>query len=483
MNSGTSTGTDLPSYLEYLSAREGELIGISRPVVRDGEIAAVTKALEPCGAPAVLFDDVTDSPFPVLMGTFGTRQRLADAIGVPVASMLDHALEVVRADLPAVEPVTDAPVQAVVVQGTDVDLADLPFTVHSRDDAGPYITAGVVVARDPETGTVNTGMYRMMITGRDQLTVNAAPDHDLGRLFSRARAAGTTVPIAIVIGHHPAYLMASQLKNSADVDTHELAGALLRSPLRVVDGVSVDVPVPADAEIVLEGEVDPGALTPEGPFGEFSYYYGATSAPVCTVTAVTRKADPIFLDLHPTHPEHLCLWLFPGREARLLERIRLAVPDVRHVRIPFHSGGLSAFVSIRKHRDGDGKQAILAAFAADHFLKHVTVVDDDIDVFDDARVLWSTSVRVQATRDIVMFDGARGIKMDPSSQRSVRGSVVDHVTAKAGVDATRTIDPVFPEAADLPPRGFEDIDVLAYVDDASRAHVVSVFTHNGLTRE
>jgi 2,5-furandicarboxylate decarboxylase 1 len=326
-------------------------------------------------------------------------------------------------------------------------------------------------------------MYRMMLTSSNQLTVNAAPDHDLGRIIARARAAGTTVPIAIVIGHHPAYLMSSQLKNPITVDAHELAGALLGTPLRVADGVTVDVPVPADAEIVLEGVIDPGAMQAEGPFGEFSYYYGATTAPVCTVTAVTRKHRPIFQDLHPTHPEHLCLWLFPGREARLLERVRMSVPGVHTVRIPFHSGGLSASISICKRHEGDGKQALLAAFAADHFLKHVVVVDEDIDIFDDARVLWATSVRVQADRDLLTFDGARGIKMDPSSARSVRGSVVDHTTAKCGVDATKRLDPVFPTAADLPPRGFEQIDVLAYLDGSNHAYVSRAIAHTETTRE
>lgn len=479
----SSTGTDLPGYLKHLATQAGQLVTVDRSVEPGGEVSAVTKALEPYGAPAVLFTDVAGSPHPVLMGTFGTRSRLADAIGVELDRMLDHALEVVAGPLPAAEQVIDAPVQQVVLQGDDVDLDALPFAVHSRDDAGRYVTAGVTVVRDPETGVVNTGMYRMMLTGRNQLTVNAAPDHDLGRIIAKARAAGTTVPIAIVIGHHPAYLISSQLKNPITVDAHELAGALLGSGLRVTDGVTVDVPVPADAEIVLEGVIDPGAMQDEGPFGEFSYYYGATTAPLCTVTAVTRKEEPIFQDLHPTHPEHLCLWLFPGREARLLERVRLSVPAVHTVRIPFHSGGLAAYVSIRKHREGDGKQALLAAFAADHFLKHVVVVDEDIDVFDDARVLWATSVRVQTDRDLLTFDGARGIKMDPSSARSVRGSVVDHVTAKCGVDATRTLDPPFPEAADLPPRGFEQIDVLSYLEGADHEHVSGAITHTEITRE
>ncbi|WP_156887588.1 UbiD family decarboxylase [Propionicicella superfundia] len=465
-----STGHDLPSYLAYLGTHDGELVVIDRPVGLGPEIAAVTKALEPLGAPAVLFRAVSGSPFPVLMGTFGSRRRLAQSVGVGVDALLDHVLALPRGPLGDVEQVVGAPVQHVVRTGDDVDLDALPFAVHSRDDAGRYITSGVVIARDPATGAINTGMYRMMITDRRHVTVNAAPDHDLGRIFARARATGETVPIAIVIGHHPAYLMASQVKNPVSIDTHRLAAALLGSPLRVVDGLTVDLPIPADAEVVVEGFVDPGQSVSEGPFGEFSYYYGATTAPLCRVTAVSTKEFPIFLDLHPTHREHLCLWLYPGREARLLDRVRQSVPGVRSVRVPFHSGGLGAFVAIDKTHEGDGKQAILAALAADHFLKHVVVVDaDDIDIFDDARVLWAVNVRSQAADDLVVVEGARGMKMDPSAVRLLRDTGPDYVSSKLGIDATRRLSPSFPIAADLPPRGFEGIDPLSYLDDRQQA--------------
>jgi len=465
--------SDLRHYLTELRARPGELIDVTRRVDPVGEISAVVKALEPAGKPAVLFHDVAGSDLPVLMGLFGTRDRVAAALGAERGTLVAHALEVLAGELPPVRRVEDGPVAEVSVTGEAVDLAALPIGVHSRDDAGRYITSGVVLARDPRTGAVNTGMYRIMVTGERTMTINAAPDHDLGRIFAAAAADGRDVPVAVVLGHHPAYYVASQLKNPVDVDTHEVAGALLGAPLRVLPAATVDLEIPADAEIVLEGVVRPADKVEEGPFGEFTYYYGAAQAPVCTVTAVRRRADAVFHDLHPTHDEHRCLWLFPGREARLFDAVRRVVPGVVAVRIPFHGGALAAYLSVRKTREGDGKQALLAAFAADHFLKHVVVVDDDVDVHDDAEVLWAAHVRVQATHDGFVMPRMKGIRMDPSAVAVGEGG--DRLTDKVGIDATRPLHDGFPERADLPPRGYEHLDLAHYLaeDDLDRVRTAT----------
>lgn len=456
---------DLRGYLGCLDP-DRELLTVDRPVSLGQELASVVKALEPAGAPGVLFTSAIGSPWPVLMGTFGTRERIARALGTNPRRTLDHVAEVMVQDLPEPQLVVEAPVQETTATGDEVDLDALPFATHSRDDAGRYITAGVVAAKDPRTGNVNTGMYRMMVTGQRSITVNAAPDHDLGRIFAAAREAGEKVEIAVVIGHHPAYLVASQLKNPLAIDAHRLTGGLFGESLRVVRGITVDLPIPADAEIVLEGVVDPAALTPEGPFGEFSYHYGKAQAPDCRITAVTHRREPIFLDLHPTHSEHLCLWLFPGRESRLLEAVRRSVPGAVDARIPFHGGSFSAFISVAKRKEGDGKQAILAALAADHFLKHVIVVDPDIDVHDTEQVLWASHVRFQADRDLVTLSGAKGIRMDPSADQFTTPVGTDTVTAKIGIDATRSLTG-FPDRADLPHPGFEYLDPRPYLSEAA----------------
>lgn len=460
---------DLRTYLSTLEP-DRELITVDRPTESGEELASIVKALEPAGAPGVLFTSVTGSPWPVLMGTFGTRERIARALGKAEEETLEYALDVIRSAAPAPVEVKGASVQEVVTTGEDIDLDGLPFATHSRSDAGKYITSGVVLARDPSTGKVNTGMYRMMITGKQTITVNAAPDHDLGRIFAAARKAGEQVEVAVVIGHHPAYLVASQLKNPPTVDAHDLVGSLLGEPLPVTAGATVDLPIPADAELILEGVVDPEDLTPEGPFGEFSYHYGKANAPICRITAITHRKEPIFLDLHPTHSEHLCLWLFPGREARLLEAVRRSVPGAVDVRIPFHGGSFSAFISLTKRKEGDGKQAILAAFAADHFLKHIIVVDEDIDVHDTEGVLWASHVRFQADRDMITVSDAKGIRMDPSASQFTTPVGTDTVTAKLGIDATRSVTG-FPERADLPHPGFESLDLGEYLAEETHAEL------------
>ena len=470
------SGADLREYLGHLRATNPDsLVAVARQVTAGPEISAVVKALEPYGAPGVIFEDVEGTSLPVLMGLFGTRARVSEAIGTTPDEALDHVIAIQSGLLPAVRPVESAAVHEVVVIGDEVDLGQFPFASHSRDDVGAYITAGVVIARHPVTGKVNTGMYRLMITGKNTITVNAAPDHDLGRIFTAARELGETVPIAVVIGHHPAYAIASQLKNPASIDAHELVGALLGEPLEVTTGRTVDLDVPARAEIVLEGVVDPGNRVQEGPFGEFSYYYGAAAAPECTITAITRRSDAIFHDLHPTHVEHLCLWLFPGREARLLEAVRRSVPTTNAVRIPFYGGSFSAYISVSKVRDGDGKQALLAAFAADHFLKHVIVVDEDINIAHDSEVLWSLNVRFQAERDLLRIQAAKGIRMDPSARQFTTARGTDTVSDKLGFDTTRPLAPDFPVRADLPQFGFETVDLSRYLGGEDSRRIANFY--------
>jgi 2,5-furandicarboxylate decarboxylase 1 len=451
------TSKDLRSYLADLAA-SGDLLDVDREVGLDHELSAVTKLTEPAGAPALRFTTVRGHTMPVVTALFGTRERVARALGVPVDAAVERVLTAVAAGEPSPpRPVdsADAPVHQVVRTGDEASLDALPIGVHSAQDAGRYLTSAVTVVRDPATGNINTGIYRLMVQDSGHLTVNAAPNHDLGRIMARAR--GADVPIAVVVGHHPAYLVASQLKNPVGVDTHDLAGRLLGEPLRTVTGRTVDLPVPADAEIVIEAVIRTGDLVAEGPFGEFTYYYGESRAPSATVTAITHRSDAVFHDLHPTHAEHRCLWLYPGREARLLAAVRAAVPGTTAVRIPFTGGALSAYVAVRKGHDSDGQQAILAAFAADHFLKHVYVVDTDVDIFDDQQVLWALNVRFQPDDDLVRLTNAKGIRMDPSAPTVAMDGRLQATTGKLGFDATMPITRPFPPRADLTPAGFHDL--------------------------
>lgn len=473
MSSPPGTKT-LRTYLDELEST-GDLLHVDREVGLHHELSAVVKMTEPAGAPAVRFSSVRGHDMPVVTALFGTRERVARGLGVSARAAVDHVLAAIQdasaADVTTVDSAA-APVHDVIHLGAEASLDDLPIGVHSARDAGRYLTSATTVVRDPRTGTVNTGIYRLMIDDAQHLTVNAAPNHDLGRIMRAA--GGADVDIAIVIGHHPAYLVASQLKNPVNVDTHAIAGRLLGQPLRTVPGQTVDVPVPADAEIVIEAKVRTADLVQEGPFGEFTYYYGQAKAPRAEVTAITHRRDPVFHDLHPTHAEHRCLWLYPGREARLLAAVRASVPGTAAVRIPFVGGALSAYLSVAKQHECDGQQAILAAFAADHFLKHVYAVDLDVDIFDDQQVLWATNVRFQAGVDLVSLSNAKGIRMDPTAHIVTKDGAPQAITDKLGFDATMPITRDFPPRADEVPQGMGDLTLEQWFDAASTARLRAV---------
>jgi 2,5-furandicarboxylate decarboxylase 1 len=422
------------------------------------------KALETRGNPVILFERVKGSAFPVLFGVTATKERIARALGQPVERCVEWFVERSREQVPPVR-VEQAPVQEVVLTGDDATLDVLPIGVHSPDDAGRYITSGVTIVRDPLTGNTNTGIYRTMLKGDRAFTLNASLPHDLAKVMTWGVENDRPVDFAVAFGDHPAVAIASQAKNPMAADAHALTGALLGRPLDVVRGVTVDLDVPANAEIVIEGRVLPGVRDPEGPFGEFTYYYGAASGWMCEVTAITHRRDAIYVDLHPAHSEHRCLWLFPGREARLLELLRASIPTVQAVHIPLYGGSMSAYASLRKTHDGDARRALLLMLASDNYLKHAFVFDEDVDIFDPEHVLWALNVRFQGDSDLVVVPNSRGIRMDPSAYSLLDRSTPGGLTTKLGFDVTMPLERPYGPRADRVPDGFEQLDLADYLPD------------------
>jgi 2,5-furandicarboxylate decarboxylase 1 len=437
---------DLGHFLDQLRVQPAEaVIEVDRPVVRDGQLADVVKSAEDAGNPVMLFTDVVGSELPVVSGLYASRERIAVALGVPPERATETYLRALANPVPT-NTVTEAPVHEVVRTGEAVDLDELPIITHAPLDAGRYITAGVGIVRDPESGAVNAGIYRLQVVGRNLLTVGADPDHDLGMIISRAAQTGRRVPFAVVIGHHPAFTLASQADVPLTTDSLEVAGALLGEPLDVTGARTIDMPVPADAEIVLEGEIDPRDQRHDGPFGEFTYYYGSGEAPVFTVTALTRRAQAVYVDLHNAHVEHRCLFIHPGSEARLHQRVAEVAPSLVRVHMPFSGAGLAGIVVLREPGPGEARAALSAALEHDRLmLKHVIAVDEDVDPADLDQVVWALSTRFQGDRDLVVIDGAEGLSLDPSSRRA-DGS---HRTTKLGFDATAAPEVRLMPRADL----------------------------------
>jgi 2,5-furandicarboxylate decarboxylase 1 len=247
------------------------------------------------------------------------------------------------------------------------------------------------------------------------------------------------LPIAVVIGVHPLFSLGAQAFTPATDDEYAVIGGMMGEPLRLAKAKTVPIPVPADAEMIVEGHILPNVRRTEGPFGEFTGHAVAQDErQVIEVTAITHRANYIFQDVHAGYTEHKLMGAVP-REAALLKAVRQTVPTVKDVCMPV-SGNcrFHAYISIAKRTPGQAKNAICAAFAADMLLKHVVIVDEDIDVFDEEMVLWAISNRFQADRDLVVIANAQGSELDPSAGPG-------GVNAKMGLDATKPLDGFAPE--------------------------------------
>ena len=323
----------------------------------------------------------------------------------------------------------ESPVKEVLVKGDDIDLNRMfPIPVHHKNDGGPYITAGMMIAQDTESGWVNMSVHRLQVQSTRRLGVLILPRH-LSYIFKQAETQGRDLQVAIAIGVDPVVMLASQLIASFGANELEIASALLPEPLEVTRCETSLLEVPAHCEILLEGRILAGVREPEGPFGEFPKYYGPRQLqPVIEIDLVSHRKDPLFQTILPATREHFLLGAVP-REAMMTERIRQTVPTVKAVNLTF--GGTCryhAIVAIKKRYEGEAKNAIFAAFAAHADVKHVVVVDDDIDPFDMEAVEWAIATRFQADKGLVVVDGALGSKLDPSTNEGL--------SAKMGLDAT-----------------------------------------------
>ncbi|WP_029002650.1 UbiD family decarboxylase [Azorhizobium doebereinerae] len=417
------TPADLRAWLAVLAAR-GELAVARENVSLIDELSAIAKCTE--RSKAVLFPRPSGHDIPVVANLFTQRSWVADALGVGEDDLLPRFLAAARDPLPWVE-VTTAAAQEVVHTKVDL-LAQLPVPKHNELDSGPYITAGLLIARNPVTGVQNVSIHRCQISGPDRIGVLLLPRHTLA-YYRMAEQAGDGLEVAIVIGVHPACLLASQAIAALDEDEMEIAGALLGRPIEMVKCKTNAVRVPAHAEIVVEGRILPKVREPEGPFGEFPQYYGPRAArEVIQVEAVTHRRHPIFHTIVGGSFEHLVLGAVP-REATLLQHLKRSFPNVLDVRLT--RGGTCRYhlvVKIDKTSEGEAKNIIMGAFGGHYDVKQVVVVDKDVDISSPDEIEWAVATRFQADRDLVLVSGAQGSKLDPSTDQGI--------SAKLGFDAT-----------------------------------------------
>jgi 2,5-furandicarboxylate decarboxylase 1 len=447
---------DLRSWLRRLAAT-GRLAVARNGVSLIDQLAAVSKRLEL--ERAVMFPRPGGHPMTVVSNLFVDRGWIADSIGVPTEDLLMRFQQAVRQPLPWTE-VTDAAAQEVVHR--DVDLLKLlPIPKHNEHDSGPYITAALLIARNPKTGIQNVSIHRCQVSGPNRIGVLLLPRHT-HHYFRMAEEAGEALEIALVIGVHPACILASQAIAALDEDEMEIAGALMGAPVEMVKCKTNRVRVPAHAEIVVEGRILPGIREPEGPFGEFPQYYGPrANREVILVDAVTHRENAIFHTIVGGGMEHLLLGEIP-REATLLEHLQRSFPSVQDVRLT--RGGTCRYhlvVKIDKRSNGEPKNIIMGAFAGHYDVKQVVVVDLDIDIDDPHEIEWAVATRFQADRDLVVVSGAQGSKLDPSSQEGI--------SAKMGIDATKPVEAEVMKFKRIHVKGLEELELDSVLEQDAKA--------------
>jgi 2,5-furandicarboxylate decarboxylase 1 len=416
----------LREWLDHLAARD-RLAVIREGVKLRHELAAIAKRLD--GKRATVFPKPDGHPVAVLSGLVSSRAWMAEAMGVEPADVLTRFQEAALNPLRWQETHV-APVQEVVHRPADLGEL-LPLPTHNEHDSGAYITAGLMITRNPRTGVQNVSIHRCQLSAPDRLGVLLLPRHTHA-FFEMAEAAGAPLEAAIVIGVDPLTLLASQAIAPIDTDELEIAGALQGRPLPVVKCVTNELRVPAEAEIVVEGRFLPRVREPEGPFGEFPQYYGERAdRHVMQVDAVTMRKDALFHTIVGGGLEHLLLGAIP-REATLLAHLKRSFPNVRDVHLSL--GGTMRYhlyVQIAKRQEGEARNVMMGAFAGHYDVKQVIVVDEDVDIHNPAEVEWAVATRFQADRDLVVVPEAQGSKLDPSSR--------DGVSAKMGLDATKPL--------------------------------------------
>jgi 2,5-furandicarboxylate decarboxylase 1 len=417
---------DLRAWLDRLS--ETQRLAVARPGVDlTFELAAIAKRLD--GQRATYFPKPGGHSVDVISGLLSHRDWMAEAMGVEPSELLTHFQEAVRTPLPCRET-TSAPVQEIVHREVDLTRI-LPSPTHNEFDSGPYVTAGLMISRNPRTGVQNVAIHRLQVSGKDRLGALLLPRHTLD-YQQMAEDEGHDLPVAIVIGVDPLTLLASQAIVPVDTDELEIAGALHGQPLDVVKCLTSDIRVPAGAEIVIEGRLLARERALEGPFGEFPQYYGERGERhVVVVDAITHRASPLFHTIVGGGLEHLVLGGIP-REATILESLQRSFPGVRDVHLA--PGGVCRYhlyVRMRKRVEGEAKNVIFGAFAAHYDVKHVVVVDEDVDIYDPAEVEWAVATRFQADRDLVVVGQSLGSRLDPST--------ADGLGSKMGLDATRPL--------------------------------------------
>jgi 2,5-furandicarboxylate decarboxylase 1 len=408
--------------------------------------------------PAVLFhaplDQLRhDSQFPIVSNLFATRERMARMIDVKVEDAgMELSLEYARLEREKIPPVTvpaaESPVQQVVHTGSDVDVRMLPIVRHYEMDLGPVLTMACAM-KDPDDGWYNVSFVKVFHLGQpDYCAVSVHPGMHLGRILDKYTARNQPAPFVAILGHHPAFYLGALALSPWGADDYHVVGSFLHEPCRLAPSVTwgSDFMVPADAEIVLEGEIPPGSREVVDPFGEVTRHYQAQCIRQgLQVKAITHRKDAVMQDIFSGHQEHWNLGGVP-KEGTMFNNLQRQHGCIKAVHLP-HSGccRFSAYVSIKKEREGIAKRVGMQAMMEAPFFNVIVVVDEDIDVFNETDVLWSVLTNMDPSRDVDLLKNQYNLFTTHMQYQ------------KLIIDATRPLDIAFPRMLKVPDEAMKRI--------------------------
>ena len=439
---------DFRSFVRLLEDN-GELDRINRAVEPQHELAGVMSKVEGLRR-AYFFAKVTGARFPVVGGLYNKLERFGMALDHDFSAPFDNKafdarIEYAKAN--PIEPVTtdSAPVKEVIIQGPDIDLSDLPVPTFFELDSGPFITAAVGIARDPESGVQNIGVYRTLILDRNRFVINASSLSDLRRIYAHWEKTGESMPIALALGVTPAMQVSAACKLAPNQCEYEIAGGLTGAPVELVQCEDSDLLVPANAEFIIEGTVDFSNRV-SNLLGEFAGQYGPETAPVTTVNTITHRKDPIFYSIVAgRNPEHNTLGSVAvfGIQRSIIAALKEVIPEIKDISVLSDPGmGTLAHVtiSIDKQSDDQPRQIIEKAFAAggaffpvSRITKRIIVVDDDIDVHDRADVEWAIWNRAAEASKHIVIPGIESWELERAAKEGMK-------SVRIGVDATMDLE-------------------------------------------
>lgn len=430
---------DLRAFLEVLE-KEDEIIHIPIEVDWEYEIGAVVRrTLDVCGEEnkVLFFEKPKGYDIPLVANVVGNRRRFYKALDSSAETFKEDWIERTKK---TIDPkiVSSGPCKENIRQGDKINLLGFPIPLWNERDAGRYFTSPIVITKDPDTGRMNSGVYRMMVHDERTTSLNIGPYRHARMHMEKAWERGESFPVAIAIGVDPSLWIASVAPYPYGVDEFAMAGAVRGEPVGLIKCETIPVEVPATAEIILEGEIPPNVFKEEAPFGEYTGYDGnVVSNPIIEIKAITHRNDPLYqascVGL-PPHEDNTMRCIL--HEAEILSQ--LSSQPIKQIHMTEGGcGGYFCIASIKKSYEGEGKQiglAILGAAPPCRWIKTLIIVDDDIDPFNWTQVEWAMSTRFQPDRDVDVISNIAGPGLDPS-----RPNIENDLTSKLLIDATKPL--------------------------------------------